>query len=132
MHQRIRRIKRLQQKRMGTKEGKQEVVNNAAVPVVVHQQVKDTGYEQERKHFAKRILHTSINKKDILIQCFQRLAPMDRSNVLSLKSLAIVLRKLKVSKPSCVTLAKEIAAKKGSDGVITLAQFVEWAKGEGM
>jgi hypothetical protein len=132
LHQRIRRIKRLQQKRMGTKEGKQEVVNNAAVPVVVHQQVKDTGYEQERKYFAKRILHTSINKKDILIQCFQRLAPMDRSDVLSLKSLAIVLRKLKVSKPSCIKMAEEIAAKKGSDGVITLAQFVEWAKEEGM
>jgi len=29
-------------------------------------------------------------------------------------------------------MAKEIAAKKGSDGVITLAQFVEWAKEEGM
>ena len=58
---------------------------------------------------------------------------MDRSNVLSLKSLAIVLRKLKVSKPSCVKMAKDIAAKKGSGGgVITLAQFVEWAKEEGM
>ena len=95
--------------------------------------MKDTGYEKERKHFAKRILQINSNKQAILIQCFQRLAPMDRSNVLSLKSLAIVLRKLKVSKRSCVNMAKEIAAKKGgSDGAITLAQFVEWAKEEGM
>ena len=80
------------------------------------------------ENLANRILQTNTKKKETLVQCFKRLAPLEQANVANQKSITTLQHKLKVPKQLRKKIAEEIIATKGVGSMITLEQFLSWAE----
>ena len=109
---------------------KNETIVHVAV-IAPQNTEKELKYQNEKKNGAKYIIRLS-KEKEKLIQCFERLKPLEIKNALNQPSLIVLLQKLNIPKKTCDRMSKDIIETKGwtkgSHQVITLTQFVSWAE----
>jgi len=87
-------------------------------------------YQTEMKHLAKKIDKIREKKMQKLVGCFQRVAPLDESNVANHESVVGLFLKLKVPATCCERMAKDVigAVTVGTKATLTLEQLVGWAQ----